>query len=326
MTAYKLSVMKNTLLSNTNKIKQLEEENKQLLEDIENYDNYVDNKLEEFNNTLKEVVNIQKQFNKLVSDKQSPITNKYLPLPYDINEIIRKNVIKGRKLQVDKECLEYYYYLRDLAFQNRLLRLIGTTTTGLYDYNALGNTGVIAYIHNVKRELENLWENTKDMEDTLEYEWQTFRGNNNIKWCIKSLIQEYPEIVRNNRDKFVCNYRFIMTKLIDLLTTNVETENNKVVSFMSVLGERINIRKNNKKNGMGFNKLKKHILDIFKEKNMKCVEDHTYTTIKSEWTDYEWESSGFECNNMYEKVEEDFKDKILKVWRMDKSMENKIYH
>ena len=82
-----------------------------------------DDKFDILQDSLNKMLELQKQYNIIVSDRKSSITKKYLPLPYDVNEIIRKKIITDSKLKIEQEYIsllgkKYKYKILDDVLNN----------------------------------------------------------------------------------------------------------------------------------------------------------------------------------------------------------------
>jgi len=321
MSGLNLEDLHKKLYNNTIKIRSIEKENKQLLEDIENYDIYENNKLEEFNNTLKEVLNIQKQFNKLVSDTKSPITNKYLNLPYDINEIIRNKIKEDSKLKFKHSHIDKCFKLIESKFQRQILAKISNMTY-IY-YNNPSNNRVA-------------WLRSTHLADWNEL-FDKFNGNRWMYWigefstyninCFelhntKILNDECSDYIKKKFEDLYDYYENLRDCIGNLFNLVEEKKygNNRwwVSSFIDWRsGEFIRLRNSNgRKNGIGYKKLKKCINDILytylydKNEGNYIITSDTYDIYWSKDTDWKFPESFYSevYNSNYELVEESFKN------------------
>lgn len=293
--------MVNKLLSNTNKIIELEEENKQLLEDIENYDIYEDNKLEEFNNTLKEVLNIQKQFNNLVCDIKSPITEKYLPLPYDINEIIRNNIKKDSKLKFKHNHIDKCFKLIESKFQSQLLSKISHMTYRYYNNPHNIRLNWLRRLH--LTDWNKLFEN---LNGDKWFYWIGEVSTVHIDCCeLETLYNECKDYIHKKFKNLYEDYESLNDSIRNLFNLCEEQEYGDDKWYVKYLfdyysGEYIRIRNcNGRKNGIAYKKL------------LKCINNILYTHLsdKNE-DDYIIKSDTYKewSNNTYWRFTNSFYD------------------
>ena len=151
MSGLNLEDLHKKLYNNTIKIRSIEKENKSIVDSIKlvgTLNKYDDDKLDNLDLQLKEIVELQKKMNleltkKVCEGKKDNITNKYLNLPYDINEIIRNKIKKDSKLQFKYNHIDKCFKLIESKFQRQMLYQIANMTY-IY-YNNLEDEEKIKY-------------------------------------------------------------------------------------------------------------------------------------------------------------------------------------
>tara|TARA_Y100000401_G_scaffold111891_1_gene110650 strand:- start:1560 stop:2621 length:1062 start_codon:yes stop_codon:yes gene_type:complete len=297
-----ITEIKNNIEMNNNTIKELEESNKCLVEKLKRYErieNYDIDKLDNLHHKLKDMLNIQNDYNKFISDRHKPITKKYLPFNYDINEIIRKKIVDDSKIKFEVDILTWYFELREILIKERLLSRISWTLNRLYNDE---NYGPLATIQDFIVDLNEIYEEAFKADElpseNNNIRWRLMSGDYTVEQTIKKYIKNHPKIVEKYKDRV---YGFIDLKenFIDLLN-GANIENNKVYSFtLWYNNETIKIRNKdtNRRNGNGYSKLKKIILEWFKMFCPKIVENINENNVKTEWTNKcEWFGCGEELD------------------------------
>lgn len=292
MNATILSDMKKNVEINNLAIKKLQETNNKLLIDIKRYErieSYEEDKLEDFDNKLKEILNIQKKYNSLVSDRHSPITKKFLPFNYDINEIIRNKIIEDSKAKIEIECLECYFNNKKIHFEETLLGVTSSFCNDIYSHTI--HTPIQTYYNHIIYKYNMLFTNLKDTKTI--HSVSDLLGNlyGYKKELLEDLIIKYPKIVDKYSKQFEKDYWWIIDRLKGLIVNNNnEINNNQIVSFYNN-GEIINIYKNGKANGQGYNKFKKEIFHIFHYSCELLVNEINCRKIGQYWNNYQsWNS------------------------------------
>ncbi len=297
-----IAEIKENININNMAINKLEASNKELFQKLKRYErieNYDYDKLDNLDNKLKDILNIQKNYNKLVSDRHKPITIKYLPFNYDINDIIRKKIVEDSVNKRERDSLTCYYELRDLMFQENILHIISYLLNELYN-ETYGNVNVLFLIGATQHRLDEVYETQLKADELPDpnYRYKYFEDYT-VGRRIKLYIKKHLDIV-DKYAKRTEKYETLINRIKYDLLENVSVSNNKVKGF-NYGGDTIKIKTtNDKKNGRGYNKLKKIIYDMF---NFHCpliVEDLNENNIKTEWSnECEWFGKGVKVEDYY---------------------------
>lgn len=238
-----------------------QEELKIVIRREEKIEMMTDEKLDNLQDKLNKMLELQKQYNTLISDKQSPITKKYLPLPYDINEIIRNKIKEDGKNKVRedyiKSCYNYYKYklVEDftLDIQKVFLRRIKFNSS-----NAVG-----------------------EYDDSMREIANKYDERCNLGYCINNNC--LFDLTNNNQVPYKQEHRKLVIKLYEDIRKNIWTPIRHIVNKLSNTrsnddNDRITyindccvLGKNNRYNKKGFEKMCKSILITF----------HNHSTILS---------------------------------------------
>lgn len=298
-----IAEIKDNINNNNIAIKELEASNAYLFEKLKRYERiekYDEDKLDNLDHKLKDILNIQKNYNKLVSDRHKPITIKYLPFNYDINDIIRKKIVEDSVNKRERDSLTCYYELRDLMFQENILHMTSYLLNQLYNNKYIMNVGVI--ISSNLYRLDEVYKTQLKADELPDpnYRYRYFEDYT-VGRRIKLYIKKHLDIV-DKYAKRTEKYETLINRIKYDLLENVFVSNSQIIGF-NYGGDTIKIKTiNNKKNRKGYNKLKKIIYDIF---NFHCpliVQGLNENTIKTEWNDEcEWFGKGAEVDNYYER-------------------------
>ncbi len=281
-----ITEMKDNIDINNIAIKKLEESNKYLFEKIkrlERIEKYDIDKLDNLDQKLKDMANIQKNYNKLVSDRHNPITKKYLPFNYDINEIIRKKIVDDSKIKIEKDCLRCYYRHTDYKFQQELIHLTVQSLNNLYYVNYIP-TDVRQVTQMLAQEIKNTYE---EHLDTNLKSWFCLLGSHSIHNnrdkhidTLEKLMVKYPYFSKHYSEKYKNQYSDMIEDITQLINNHNNTVfTNKIETFWNK-GYCITIRNENRKNGNGFKKLKKEIISLFK---LKCPKIEKEANMTETW-------------------------------------------
>lgn len=231
-----------------------QEELKIVIRREEKIEMMTDEKLDNLQDKLNKMLELQKQYNTLVSDKQSPITKKYLPLPYDINEIIRNKIKEDGKNKKVEDYIKLVANIYKKELVNKFLNDIQKVFRRRLKFNS--NNALGEYDDEI-REIGNKFENLCNIGYCINNEillGQTFNSTFIYNDKNRKLVME---LYTNIRCEILVPIKMIVNKL---LIARSNDDNNKINSIND-----INVlTKNNRFNPSGFKKLCKEILNIFK--------------------------------------------------------------
>lgn len=231
-----------------------QEELKIVIRREEKIEMMTDEKLDNLQDKLNKMLELQKQYNTLVSDKQSPITKKYLPLPYDINEIIRNKIKEDGKNKKVEDYIKLVANIYKKELVNKFLNDIQKVFRRRLKFNS--NNALGEYDDEI-REIGNKFENLCNIGYCINNEillGQTFNSTFIYNDKNRKLVME---LYTNIRCEILVPIKMIVNKL---LIARSNDDNNKINSIND-----INVlTKNNRFNPNGFKKLCKEILNIFK--------------------------------------------------------------
>lgn len=263
-----------------------QEELKIVIRREETIERMTDEKLDNLQDKLNKMLELQKQYNKIVSDKQSPITKKYLPLPYDINEIIRNKIKEDGKNKKVEDYIKLVGNIYKKELVNNFLKDIQGVLRRRIKFNSNNALGEyddeICHIGNKYDELCNLGyciNNT--ILFGINYKGTFIYNDKNRKLVM--------ELYKNIRCEILVPIKMIVNKL-SIATSNDDNDKINTINDIKVLS------KNNRFNPNGFKKLCKEILNIFKTHNN--ILEHIPQDEINDW----WVIDGqFYCSlNLYE--------------------------
>jgi len=219
------------------------------------------------------MLELQKQYNTLISDKQSPITKKYLPLPYDINEIIRNKIKEDSKKKAVEDYIKFTaeVYKKDLV--SDFLDYIQAIFKRRIKWNS--NNAIGEYDDSIQ-EILQIFENKCNLDYCINEE-EVF-GLNTLSPFIYNtenrqlVIDLYNKVIKA---EVLLPIRFILTN-INNVNSNDNNYKIKTINGCNVL------TKANHFNTKGFNKLCKQILAVF-DTYTNVLEHITPETVSDFW-------------------------------------------
>tara|TARA_Y100000385_G_scaffold285667_1_gene346022 strand:+ start:317 stop:1312 length:996 start_codon:yes stop_codon:yes gene_type:complete len=230
-----------------------QEELKIVIDRDEKIEMMTDEKFDNLQDKLNKMLVLQKQYNTLISDKKVPITKKYLPLPYDINEIIRNKIKEDGKNKVRedyiKSCYTYYKYKLVEDFTTDIQKVFKRRLK-FNSNNALGE-----YDDSI-REIGNKFENLCNIGYCINNNCLFDLTNNNqvpYKQEHRKLVIELYEDIRKN----------IWTPIRHIVNNLSNTRSNDDNDRITHINDCYVLGKNNRFNKKGFDKLCKSILLTF---------------------------------------------------------------
>ena len=212
---------------------------------------------------LKIVIDREKKINLMTDDKcdrKLPITEKYLPFPYDVNDIIRKKIITDSKLKIEQEFVsvlgnKFKYKILDRVGDD-LCRTIRLFTNGYYLENPAET------FKNTLEEYFDYYKNELDLKKCDEGYNHIFNNNYRKKFLNKKQHRKQIQGIYNNIYVSIINP---LREIITLLTDDIELlePNSYYTKIKSFSGFSI-LKKNGHFNSNQYKKLCYEILNIFK--------------------------------------------------------------
>ena len=219
-----------------------------------------DDKFDIIQEQLNKILELQKEYNIIVSDRKLPITEKYLPFPYDVNDIIRKKIITDSKLKIEQE----FVSLLGNKYKYKILNELGDDlcrTIKVSYNNGIGENAVETF-KNKLEEYFDYYKNRLDLKKCDEGYFHIFNNYYRRKLLNKKQHRKQIEVIYHNMYVSIINpLRDIITLLtddIELLEPNSNYTKIKSFSGFSIL--KINGHLNSKQ----YKKLCYEILNIFK--------------------------------------------------------------
>ena len=204
MSGLNLEDLHKKLYKNTIKIRSIERENKSIVDSIKLFNTlnkYDDDKLDNLDLQLKEIINLQKKMSleltkKVCEGKKDNINTKYLNLPYDINEIIRNKIKKDSELQFKFNHIDKCFKVIESKFQRKLITRIGNIVDILYLHTYNG----YETIQNNKNNVINSW---MDLFSELECDDEF---DNWVMWCNR-FSQVHMSYTNIEKTKYLLNHK-----------------------------------------------------------------------------------------------------------------------
>ena len=310
MSGLNLEDLHKKLYNNTIKIRSIEKENKSIMDSIklvETLNKYDDDKLDNLDLQLKEIVNLQKKMSleltkKVCEGKKDNINTKYLNLPYDINEIIRNKIKKDSEIQFKINHIDRCFKVIESMFQRKLLHYISVFIKRIY-HNP-DNSPPSFITNSFSNQWLDLFSRLNCNDDDIDeynlswYYWINEFSNiyisNNSKEKTKYLYNYFPECKKHIINKLIDlkqHYQEIKYDIIKLIE-NIEVDSYNGSSFIKYTtdwSDNIYNLRNDKgrKNGMGYKKLLKYINQVlYDELSHNGLNDGEY--IIKEDTYWKW--------------------------------------
>jgi hypothetical protein len=313
MSPYNLDALHKSLYNNAIKIRNIEKENKSIIDTIKVVDTinkYDDDKLDNLDSQLKEILNLQKKINNEITTEvckcnKDKITEKYLDLPFDINQIIRKKIIDDSVTKRETDSIDYVLKNIDRFFLTVLIQRVGDITHNCYEDR---HTNLQIFSADIHRGIENI-DDTINMLQYPNITWLLSRvintENRKNKWIIEDLIiNKYKNYVESKLEQIKNKHKHLVLRLKNLFSDSRTKQYGEIEFHQFYQIEKVGdclIRKTNgKKNGMGFRKLKKTICSIFVDEIPLFMNENTY----NEWDDTGiFDTYGFNYNDWFYQYE-----------------------
>lgn len=219
-----------------------------------------DDKFDIIQEQLNKILELQKEYNIIVSDRKLPITEKYLPFPYDVNEIIRKKIITDSKLKIEQEYIsvlgnKYKYEILEKV-GNDLCRTIRLYTNGYYTENPAET------LKNTLEEYFDYYKNKLDLTKCDEGYNHIFNNYSRRKLLNKKQHRKQIEDIYDNIYVSILNP---LVEIISLLLYDIKLlEPNSHYSKIKSFGEFSILKINGHFNSKQYKKLCYKIVEIFK--------------------------------------------------------------
>lgn len=335
MSGLNLEDLHKKLYKNTIKIRSIEKENKSIIDSIklvETLNKYDDDKLDNLDLQLKEIVNLQKKMNleltkKVCEGKKDNINTKYLNLPYDINQIIRNKIKKDSELQFKLNHIDKCFKVIESKFQRKLLTYIGNIFEKFYDNpdNSLPTDN----INDCMNSWLNLFDELDGNDESNWYMWCNRFSQMNISYNSvekTKYLDKFTECKKYIKDKFKKLSQDYNTTKYDIirLIENCEIDSYNGYSFIKYMtgwnDDVYNLRNDKgRKNGMGYKKLLKYInKELYRElsnngKNSDeyLIKEDTYDSwLDNSYSIWTWNNGFYDVyDSNYELLEESMKNK-----------------
>jgi len=222
-----------------------------------------DDKFDILQEQLNKILELQKEYNIIVSDRKLPITQKYLPFPYDVNDIIRKKIITDSQYKLEED------YIRAVA-DWREIHLLEDMCAGICDI-------IRRYSHQPHyMPIDNVLEL---YENRITSEYNDYSNKTSYNWCIENKClfgtglgkefmykKQHQKLVKqlyyNMRAKLlILTYK----KITDIMETNIDVyidEYNR--GYIKSFGGYNMLNSKNNINPQGYKKFCKKVLEIIK--------------------------------------------------------------
>ena len=233
------------------------------------------------------MLELQKQYNTLISDKQSPITKKYLPLPYDINEIIRNKIKEDGK---NKKVEDYIKLVANIYKKNLVDKFLNDIQKIFKRRLKFNSSNALGEYDDSMREITNKYEDLCNLGYCINNEILLGQEISNRTFIYNDKNRKLVmELYTNIRCEILVPIKMIVNKLL-IARSNDDNDKINTINDIKVLS------KNNRFNPNGFKKLCKEILNIFKTHNN--ILEHIPQDEINDW----WVIDGqFYCSlNLYE--------------------------
>ncbi len=293
MSAFNLEDLHKSLYRNTIKIRNIEKENKSIIDSIklvETINKYDDDKLDNLDSQLKEILNLQKKINNEITtevckSKKDKITDKYLNLPYDINEIIRKKIIDDSVVKKETDSLTYVFRDIEKFFLNILMHRVSDYIELVYNGGSTNQDNFITQLLNYGRdrlddcinnmlEFDNLyWLLDRNLMGTPHLTHNECKKYIRIIDCLSE--NKYENFIKSKLQQIQTKYRHLVVRLKNLFSLRYINLHNNIFR-VDRIGDSLIRKTNGNKNGMGYKKLKNEICNIFVEEIPEYMNENTY--------------------------------------------------
>lgn len=293
MSAFNLEDLHKTLYLNNIKIRNIEKENKSIIDTIKvvgTINKYDDDKLENLDSQLKEILKLQKKINNEITtevckSKKDKITDKYLNLPYDINEIIRKKIIDDSIVKKETDSLTYVFNGIEKHFLNILMHRVTDYVELVYNGGSTNEDNFITQLINYGRDrFDDCIINMLQFDNLYQLLDRTIMQTPHLTWNerkkyirIIDLLcdNKYKNFAKSKLQQIKTKYANLVQTLKNLLRTYYMGLYNNIYR-VDRIGDCLIRKTNGKKNGMGYRKLLKEICNIFVEKIPEYMNENTY--------------------------------------------------
>ena len=265
-----------------------------------------DDKFDILQEQLNKMLELQKQYNIIVSDRKLPITQKYLPFPYDVNDIIRKKIITDSQYKLEEDYIRAVADWRELDL---LDNMFDTIQHIIYRYS---HKPTYMPIDNVlEKYLDIIRDRYNDFyNDKLSYKWgienkYLFGTGVGKEFMYKKQHQKLVEqLYHHMRIKLITPFK----KIIDIMKTDIETDiYTDDMGYIKSFGGYNMLNSKNNINPQGYKKFCKKVLEIFGEYyNFNDNISMTYSCwyIISQGVLDDWNSKR---KNLYNKLKQKYK-------------------
>jgi hypothetical protein len=220
-----------------------------------------DDKFDILQEQLNKILELQKEYNIIVSDRKLPITQKYLPFPYDVNDIIRKKIITDSQYKLEEDYIKAVAEWREI---NLLEDMCDDIRCIIHRYT---HKPTYMPIDNVLEEYENI----------ITIKYNEFSNKTSYNWCIENNClfgtgvgkefmykKQHQKLVKqlyNNMRAKVLILTF--KKITDIMETDIDTDiiTDDMGYIKSFSGYNMLNSKNNI-NPQGYKKFCKKVLEI----------------------------------------------------------------
>ena len=284
-------------------------------------------KLEKLNDDLKDILNIQKKINNELTKNiciknKSTITKKYLPLPYDVNEIIRNKIINDSKVFNDYKILDTYSEYIYIVYVKKLFKKLSSLLIDFYDFNNFDIDSLIFNYLNLFNGFDfvsNIHkfyvENTRDVLGV--YNWNMYQGID----ILKKLSKKHIDYVKKLDDKFKQKIMKLKQPIRELLKSRITLflDNTNIIGY-NVSDKPIYVKKQPdliKKNHHGMNKLYVYCLEIFKNYS-DLDQEYFYKNISIRQhrpSDNNWSINPYDWSKEIHPMEQDLIEKIINMYK-----------
>ena len=248
-----------------------------------------------------------------LKEKEDKITDKYLPLPYDINEIIRNKIKEDSKIKKMKDHIDRMFLFIIDHYDKKIMNDVYEISKAYY------HSEMYVYSDNLfEFKLQKLMDNLQ-LLSIGKYEWWCnylsiqYFYNDNLVRSMKKIYNnaELKDYIDNKFSDLYNHYsKYLYPKLNDVFQNpNIQTDDEGNDIVKSLYNDTITLRKSDgKKNGLGFKKLKKELNSIlynfYYRMYIEKEDDYLDQDQYKNWTDERpWSFKQQFYNNMYSNKE-----------------------
>lgn len=263
-----------------------------------------DDKFDIIQEQLNKILELQKEYNIIVSDRKLPITQKYLPFPYDVNDIIRKKIITDSQYKLEEDYIKAVAEWREINLLEDMcddIRCIIHRFTHIPTYMPIDNV-------------------LEQYENVITSKYNEFSNKTSYDWCIENKClfgtgvgkefmykKKYQKLVKqlynNMRAKLLI---LTFKKITDIMETDIVVyinEYNNSGYIKSFSGYNMLNSKNNI-NPQGYKKFCKKVLEIIKS---NYDVENNITMNYDYWGLVDDSSLNYKRKNLYNELKEKYK-------------------